>query len=231
MKSPKWIQSPQAHQEYPEPSFRQPGAFCMYIPRVIKLERSFQKSKDERHVGKTALRLHCAHPKKKDILTTLQILASKSPIEHKEGQIHNPKGYQETNKVYIINVANMGAFIRMHVGGTDIYRNTCVIHIMREEEVEIFIAYGMVPCDENLKAHRSAKRKWSAPMIYCKGVTLFWGLASDDLSVPYGNNHANEPHLGQNDPLRLASASTFPGHCRAAWDFTKIVLIPCPSRS
>lgn len=43
-------------------------------------------------------------------------------------------------------------------------------------------------------------------MIYCNGVTLFWGLASDDLSVPYGNNHANEPHLGHNDPLRLASA-------------------------
>lgn len=56
----------------------------MYIPRVTKLERSFQKSKDERHVGKTALRLHCTHPRKKDMLITLQIMASKYPIDHNQ---------------------------------------------------------------------------------------------------------------------------------------------------
>ena len=56
-------------------------------------------------------------------------------------------------------------------------------------------------------------------MIYCNGVTLFWGLASDDFSVPYGNKHANEPRLGQNDPLRLASESAFPGALRSRFGF------------
>ena len=69
----------------------------MYIRRGIRLERSFQKSKDERHVGKTALRLHYARPKWKDTYNSPNpgwyILYRAQP----EGQIHDPKGYQKTN--------------------------------------------------------------------------------------------------------------------------------------